>query len=537
MSYIVEQKIKNHTYVYEATNVWDSAKGQARQKRVYLGKKDPVTGALIPAKSRVVARDLPVVEELTPKEEVCPISYEYGPIYLMEQLAQNCCVKQSLEKAFGQTLTRQILSLAYFQLIESKAFHLYDLWQQTVPQEYACPMTSQMISDFFKVMDKKESQIQTFFHSFAQTHAPLEGVWLDISSLSSYSTHNCFAEWGYNRDGESLPQVNIGVLMGYPSNLPLFYHLYPGSIPDVATLKNMSIKAKDLGIPLQTWIMDKGFFSLSNVKHMISENNNFATLLPAHLKESKRMQHQKHQRSPIRCFSHGKDVLFYDEDIVKIDTHKLRAIIFLNEKRQVNKTAEFIIQLETCEQAFKEQAFVTLEQAQEWIEAYHKNMASYYTLQQKHEHIRLNRDEQSIHTILETFGKMILVTNQDNISAKELLKKYRDKDRIEKVFDALKNEINESRLPIHSAQAMSGKMFITFISLILYTHLMNGRNKARDKFKNCTFQEIIFQFRTMRLFKRTHPQQDLLSEITKKQRLILKSLHLLLPDMVINVEI
>jgi hypothetical protein len=44
MSYIVEQRIGNHTYLYEVESYWDREKKQPRQRRKYLGKKDPETG-------------------------------------------------------------------------------------------------------------------------------------------------------------------------------------------------------------------------------------------------------------------------------------------------------------------------------------------------------------------------------------------------------------------------------------------------------------------------------------------------------------
>ena len=36
----------------------------------------------------------------------------------------------------------------------------------------------------------------------------------DITSVSSYSELNDMTRYGYNRDGESLPQVNIAMLFG-----------------------------------------------------------------------------------------------------------------------------------------------------------------------------------------------------------------------------------------------------------------------------------------------------------------------------------
>jgi hypothetical protein len=44
--------------------------------------------------------------------------------------------------------------------------------------------------------------------------------------------------WGYNRDGEKLPQVNLCMPLGEQSRLPVFQTLYNGSIKDVNTLKS-----------------------------------------------------------------------------------------------------------------------------------------------------------------------------------------------------------------------------------------------------------------------------------------------------------
>lgn len=39
-------------------------------------------------------------------------------------------------------------------------------------------------------------------------------------------------EWGYNRDKEKLPQINLGMYFGETSRLPVYYCTYPGSILD-----------------------------------------------------------------------------------------------------------------------------------------------------------------------------------------------------------------------------------------------------------------------------------------------------------------
>ena len=61
----------------------------------------------------------------------------------------------------------------------------------------------------------------------------------DITSISSYSKENEMVEFGYNRDHEDLPQINLGLVVDSGSKLPLHYHVHDGDIRDVSTLERV----------------------------------------------------------------------------------------------------------------------------------------------------------------------------------------------------------------------------------------------------------------------------------------------------------
>jgi len=54
-------------------------------------------------------------------------------------------------------------------------------------------------------------------------------------------------EYGYNRDGDSLPQINLSLILDKDKGIPVMYDLFPGSISDVSTL---SVFADSILIPL-----------------------------------------------------------------------------------------------------------------------------------------------------------------------------------------------------------------------------------------------------------------------------------------------
>lgn len=57
--------------------------------------------------------------------------------------------------------------------------------------------------------------------------------------------------------------------------------------------------------------------------------------------------------------------------------------------------------------------------------------------------------------------------------ATEALTVYREKDNVEKSFDDLKNEHDMKRLRVHSEEAMNGRLFLQFLSVILTVAIRN----------------------------------------------------------------
>ncbi len=84
MSFLVEKKVGETIYLYEATSYWDPQKKQSRQKRTYLGKKDPNTGDLIHGRS-----------ENRPR-----LAKDYGNVYLLQQIASKLGLTSLLKTVF-----------------------------------------------------------------------------------------------------------------------------------------------------------------------------------------------------------------------------------------------------------------------------------------------------------------------------------------------------------------------------------------------------------------------------------------------------
>lgn len=525
MSFIVTKKIGGRDYVYEITSFWDSEKGKSRKKSLYLGIR-----ALDGTVSK--KKDLKILEKTNALGPVAPM-YDFGPFYFLSHLVDQVGMLSSLSSVFDSETVRSILSLVYFQVIEARSFHLYDTWRAHCDPDFLQPLSSQRITELLLRIAEHPAAIHTFFQLFAKFHGPAQGVWLDITSISSYRSPDAWFEHGYNRDRERLPQVNLGMLMGSPMHLPMFYELYPGSVNDVSTLKNVAYRAKELNIAVETWVMDRGFFSTSNVDNMVQEGYHFVIGLPGSLKASKKLLNQIHPKSPLHFFSSKKKLIFYAEDSCEVGSHTLRAITYFQEHRYSQEADTFLNHLIDIEDKIESMSWDNVSQAQEYIleVAKHSDIIACLHCEEKDGKICVTRNPEAINAALNRKGKFILVTNHPSMQAEDVLEKYKQKDRVEKIFDTLKHDLSAKRFRNHSDRTMQGKMFINFLSIILNTLIKNKLRPQRQNKKPVKMgvKEILLNLKTLRSQKRSNNQPPIISEVTAKQKAVFKLFDIPLP--------
>ena len=98
MSFIIEQKIKGHIYLYEVDSYWDPTKGQSRKRRRCLGKKDPKTGEAVTPRKSIVPKD----------------ALDFGQLYLLRKVAEQIGLTAILRAVFPDDWL-SILYLALFK--------------------------------------------------------------------------------------------------------------------------------------------------------------------------------------------------------------------------------------------------------------------------------------------------------------------------------------------------------------------------------------------------------------------------------------
>lgn len=504
MSYRIEQTIKGTTYVYEVTAYWDKEKKQPRQKRICLGKKDANTNELIPSKARRSPR----------------MCREYGNYYVLNTIADRIGLAGIIQRAFPD-IWSEILTCAFFEISERKPLYLCEPWSESTQTPSPAPITSQRISELLQILGQRAEERMAFFCEWAKLRSEQEYLAFDITSISSYSKLIEQLEYGYNRDGENLTQINLGMLFGQTSLLPIYYTVYPGSIRDVNTLTNMIRYAKHLNIKTIRFILDKGFYSERNIDDLIDDRAQFAVALPftTGLAQTLVAEVRKTIGFTSNALMHNDDIYQASTKTIKHHRTTLKAFVFYNERKFLDAKETLLKKILALEALIREKQSVS-GMADECLK--------YLRIQHTGQGLAIQRDQARIDEALRHKGYLIILSNAI-MDAQEALSLYRAKDAVERAFDNLKNELDMKRLRVHSETAMAGRLFVGFIALILHSWI-NKRMKDTQLYRKWTQEEVMMELKKLKRID-LDSGTSLLTEISKKQNMIFKAFQIRLPSL------
>ena len=325
-------------------------------------------------------------------------------------------------------------------------------------------MSSQRISKLLAGITKDERD--DFYRSWCTLRSEREYLALDITSTSSYSELIESVEWGYNRDGEKLPQINICLLMGYQSRYPIYQSVYGGSLKDVSTLQATIQSFRALaGEKPMVAVMDKGFFSTRNVNAMLSakQHVDFLIAVPFTSKFAKGLVAS--ERKDIDTLNNT--VVYGGESLRAVTKlrrwngdHKVYAHVYYNARKALGIREDLYAHVAVL----REQAIAQPEKC-----ASSSEHAKYLIIRRSEKEgggYTVNLREDVVNAELKTAGWLVIISNHVT-KASEAIKIYREKDVVEKGFQRLKNSLDLGRLRVHSENNMQNKVFAGFVSLIL----------------------------------------------------------------------
>lgn len=510
MSYHVRQRIRGKTYVYEAEGYWDSKKKQSRQKRRYLGVLDESTGKIIPKQAE---RDVRTTKA-------------YGHAYLLSELARDSRLSEKLVKALGPD-GATVLALAMSKVVQPEALqNIVHVMDDTCIAELAgtdASLTSQWLSDFLRRLARKETGMRAFYRSLVEGDE--NGLVYDVTSLTSYAKGINWLEYGDDYRRLGLPQVNLGLVVSTKSKLPLFSKLFPGSVNDVVTLKNLVAEVRDLGIKDCMFILDRGFYSESNVEELQSQGIDFVMPLPFSTKIGKTNISETNLdiESAGNARRFDSEVHYVIDKRVPIGKGEIYAYILFSEKRKGDEVNTFYNRLMDLESVL-EGKFVRGNPFKHF-EKVAGTFTNYFECIPDGQVIHLKRRPKAISQAVNRMGKMILLSSSKR-DWDEALTLYRERDMVEKLYDELKNDLEMLPLRVHKDETLAGLVFVYFVALTMRALLMQKAQKAKLLEKSSTV-DLLLEMQKLRAVQIGRVWK--LTEVTKRQRTILERLGISIP--------
>ncbi|GHT48175.1 IS4 family transposase [Spirochaetia bacterium] len=518
MASIVRAKVRGDVYLYESVS-FRNKDGKPRNKKTIIGKIDRESGLEI-YKPEYIKR-MKDSGEIVPEnkstttylsqEIKASLIKEFGAFYFYNKISENIGLQEILMKVFPNTWKEIFVVACYLVSTGDPMMYCGDWIEKT--DTILSSLTSQEISKLLAGLTHNKQE--EFYQAWCKYRSEKEYLALDITSISSYSKNITPVEWGYNRDCENLPQINLCMLLGETSRLPIFQMIYNGSLKDVSTLKTSLVMAFSLGRKKRTLVMDKGFYSKDNINFMIKEklSENFLIAMPYTTKHAKDLIIKSKiitDNPDYTILLNAKNIIQGITKIIQWDNkHKLYAHVYYNVIRSAevkNDMYEYVACLKN---------YAIKDPKDKKYENEFKKYLNIKTLKNGTHEISINQS--AVENEIFNSGWMILLSNSIK-DVKKALSIYRSKDAVEKGFYRLKNNLDLHRLRTHSDETMMGKLFIEFISLILMSHI-HHKMTSNKMYKYYSLKELIKELEKLHI--QYIGKNRILYPLTRKQKEIL----------------
>ena len=310
-------------------------------------------------------------------------------------------------------------------------------------------------------------------------------------------------------------------MFGQNSGLPLYFQELPGSINDVKTLNNLLKNIRELSSKSLSYVMDKGFYSKSNIDNLCATNSKFIISVP--------LNNKWLQRAIDDVYTKAEDINYYqrmDQEVLFVHTRlypwgdkKRRCYLHLyyNAVTRANTVHKFHDDLIS----YKEEL-----ESGKTIAAHQDTYDEFFIIKTTPKRGKtISYNTHAISQYIKRYAGFYAILTNSAKDPIEALQIYRDKDAVEKCFDDLKNHIDMKRLRMHTSQTVHGRLFVQFIALI-YMSAIRKRLRKTKLASQYTVRELLREMDTITKITYSGKYRGIITELTKSQNKILDELNI-----------
>lgn len=272
------------------------------------------------------------------------------------------------------------------------------------------------------------------------------------------------AEWGKPKVDIGAPQINLSIAYDRTNSIPLFYEDYPGSINDSSQFRHALDKVFSYGYRSIGFILDRGYFSKSNLEDLDSKNYDFIIMLKgrkqlvSEIVMENRNTFETARKNYIREYNaYGITI---EKPLFAGDTKNRYTHLYYNVKRQAAEQEALERTLERVRNDLEKNLMKKVDISKDVLNLFNVGLSKDGEL------LYYAEKEDVIERLLQLCGYFCIITSS-KMSAKDALKLYKSRDETEKLFRSDKSFLGSGSMRVHSTESVRNKIFIEFIALII----------------------------------------------------------------------
>jgi len=452
-----------------------------------------------------------------------------GDAWMIRHLVEASGLGEAFVGVFGPAEGGALAGLAAHQLATGHALCRAEAWlsQREFPESWRGALVSESaVHGFVARIGADVARREEFQERWAQRHKGGAATVFDTTSVSSHSPSLDLAEWGHNRDDESLPQVNFSIAAA-PDGMPLFYRVLPGGIPDARTLSTTLRIARDYGIERLSLSLDRGFYSAANLRDLLGMDCALVMGVPWSVARAQALfkRHRARLESPRHAFLCGGLPLRHVADLWPQDEAVLAAHLFFDPGRHAETALRFEKHVFGLAEKAGRERFRDWREARAWIAENAGARASCLRVVADQGFPQVVPKPNRIAAATARAGYTLVITRGRDAAdetAEAVLRDYRSRDMAGKLFDAFKTEHGQYRLRAAGDESVQGRFFLGFAALVLRAEL-EKRMRAAGLHKSTTDAAVLDEMGKAKTLV-TRKGARILLEVSKKQRGLLAAL-------------
>lgn len=529
-------------YVYRRITVYDQKTRKTKTlKNELIGKIPAGKSEMVPTRPKKQKTSDNDVEQIASRKHV-------GATDILDWVAKASGIDEDLLAAFPEGGdAAKIASIArYWVATDGQSLPRMESWQMMHRIPYESGISEGVYGSLFQNIGVNEDGVQAYFSARSDRLDGKDTIAFDSTTVSTYSTNQIEARYGFNKDADGLPTIKLLTLYSVNSHEPMAFCKQPGNLSDVVCIENAirQIQCLNTGKPLV--VTDNGYFSWNNVTTFARKSMKFLTRIECSsqwirkiIDESKEDFTTLASLCPFDNNIHGIKTMI-QKDLVwerkrgrgqkpagaeEIISKRLYLYIFHNRNRVIQdeqaleKTIlELKAQVEADETEFTDKA---------------KAMIDKYLIVKRNGRtgsLHVNFNEEAYKEARRYVGYFALLSNEP-LELYDALKKYRMREKIEEMFRTYKNDTDGYKPRVWYSDRLRGRQFVQFIALGYRCFLEKSIARVKETLKKdiATFNQAFIKFKKeykdfdkrMTEWKRMCREMNVKPDIDQRKKLLL----------------